>query len=52
MNIDKLYGNMTEEQIAKAKQCKSPEEFLKLVDEEEFELTEEQMDSISGGTWW
>ncbi len=49
MDTEKLFGNLTEEQKAKAKQCKSPEEFLKLAGAEGIDLTDEQMDALSGG---
>ena len=40
---------MTEEQIAKVKECKSQEELLKLAKEEGVELTDEQLKIVSGG---
>ena len=51
MDISKLVGNLTEDQIAKAKQCKTPEEFLMMVGEEGIDLTDEQMDALSGGVF-
>ena len=52
MDIEKLFGNLTEEQIAMAKQCKDPGEFLKLAGAEGIDLTEDQMDALSGGVSW
>ena len=52
MAVDKLFGNLTSEQREKAKQCKSPEEFLKLTGAEGIDLTDEQMEAISGGGDW
>ena len=49
MNNEKWLENLTEEQRLMAKDCKSPEEFLKLAGAEGIDLTDEQMDSISGG---
>ena len=40
---------MTPEQKAKARECKTPEELLALAQEEGFSLTDEQLESISGG---
>ena len=51
MDISKLVGNLTEDQIAKAKQCKTPEEFLMMAGAEGIDLTDEQMDAFSGGLW-
>lgn len=44
-----LLAGLTEEQIAKVKACKNAEELLKLAEEEDIHLTEEQLDAINGG---
>ena len=44
-----LLKGLTEEQIAKAKECKNEAEFLKLAKEEGVELSEEQLNAIAGG---
>ena len=44
-----LLKGLTEEQIAKAKDCRSAEELLRLAKEEGVELTEEQLQAVSGG---
>ena len=44
-----LLKGLTEEQIAKAKACKSQEELLKLAKDEGIELTSEQIEAVSGG---
>ena len=44
-----LLKGLNEEQIAKAKACKSQEELLKLAKDEGVELTSEQMEAVSGG---
>lgn len=48
MKEDLLKG-LTEEQIAKLKECKTQEELLKLAEEEDVKLTEEQLAAVSGG---
>lgn len=48
MKQDLLKG-LTNEQIAKVKACKNSNEILKLAKEEGIELTEEQLNAISGG---
>ena len=48
MKQDLLKG-LTEEQIAKVKQCKNHEELLALAKAESIELTDEQLSAISGG---
>ena len=44
-----LLKGLTPEQIEKVKACKGQEELLKLAKEEGIELTEEQLQAISGG---
>ena len=44
-----LLKGLTEAQIEKASKCKSQEEILALAKEEGIELTEEQLNAISGG---
>ena len=44
-----LLKGLTEEQIAKIEACKSHEEMLALAKEEGIELTDEQLEAISGG---
>ena len=46
---EELLKGLTEEQIAKVKACKNSEELLALAKEEGIELTDEQLDAISGG---
>ena len=49
MREDLLKG-LSEEQIAKVKACKSQEEVFKIAKEEGVELTDEQLEVISGGS--
>ena len=44
-----LLKGLTEEQIAKVRACKNQEEMLKLAKEEGIELTDEQLEAVSGG---
>lgn len=48
MNKELLKG-LTEEQLNKMKACKTKEELLSLAKEEDIELTDEQMEAVSGG---
>ena len=43
------FNDLTDEQKAKAKAAKTPEELMALVKEEGIELTDEQLESVSGG---
>ena len=43
------FNELSEELKAKAKECKSPEEVFALANEAGIELTEEQLDAVSGG---
>jgi len=45
------FEDMTTEQKEKAMACKTPEELIELAKTEGYELTDEQLDSISGGGW-
>ena len=47
MNIKDL----TPEQIEKAKSCGTAEEIVALAQQEGIELGDEELDTISGGTW-
>ncbi len=47
---DELLKGLTEEQIAKAKACKTQEELLALAKEEGINLTEEQLQTVTGGS--
>ena len=47
MDLDKF--NLTDEQKAKIKNCKTPEEILELAKAEGVELTPDQLDAVSGG---
>ena len=44
-------SRFTEEQIAKAKECKDADELLAYVQSEGLELTDVELESISGGVW-
>ena len=44
-----LFKGLTEEQIGKAKECKSAEELLALAKEEGVQLNDEQLEAVSGG---
>lgn len=51
MALEDRIKALTPEQRAKAKQCKSPEELLALAKEAGYELTEDELEGISGGSW-
>ena len=44
-----LLKGLSEEQIKKVEACKSPEEILNLAKAEGIELTDEQLEAVSGG---
>lgn len=46
---NELYQGLTDEQIKKLKECKNSEEILALAKEEGLELTDEQLEAVSGG---
>lgn len=46
-----LLESLTAEQIEKVKHCKNSEELLKLAKEEGVQLSDEQLDAVSGGCY-
>ena len=46
------FSELTEEQKAKARECTSAEQLVALAREEGVELTDEQLDAVSGGGDW
>jgi len=46
---EELLKGLTEEQVAKVKACKSTEEMLALAKNEGIELSDEQLEAVSGG---
>ena len=51
MALEDRIKALTSEQRARAKQCKSAEELLALAKEEGYELTDDELEGISGGFW-
>ena len=49
MAIQDMYTNLTKEQKEKIKACKTQKELLRVMSEESIELTDDQMEAISGG---
>ena len=45
------YENLSPEQQEKAKSCKTAEDVLKLAKEAGYELSDDELESISGGGW-
>lgn len=45
------FDDLTEEQKAKARACKTPADFVSLAQEEGFELSLDQLEEISGGAY-
>ena len=46
---EELLKGLSEEQIAKIKECKDTKEMLAVAKEEGIDLTEEQLEAVSGG---
>ena len=44
------FDDLTPEQLAKTKACRTPEDILMLAKEEGYELTNEELEQITGGT--
>lgn len=50
MNVDP--SSISDELKAKALACKTPEELLALAKAEGFELSDDELQSVSGGSWY
>ena len=46
------FEKLTDEQKAKARACKTPEEILALAAAEGYELSDDELESINGGAMW
>lgn len=46
------FMSLTPEQQAKARACKTPEELLALAREEGIELSDDELQAVSGGLGW
>ena len=46
------YGDLTPEQQAKVKACKTAEDVVALAEEEGYELSEAELEAVSGGMDW
>ena len=51
MAVQDLYNKLTDEQKKRSRDCKTQEDFLRVVQEEGIELTDDQLEAISGGSW-
>jgi len=51
MGILMQLNDLSPEQQNKASECKSPADILALAQEEGYELTDDELDQISGGSW-
>ena len=47
MNFDDLSPELQ----SRARECKTPEEILALAKEQGYELTEDELEAVSGGAW-
>ena len=51
-NYKELYDGLSDEMKAKVANCKTADELMELAKSEGIELTDEQLDTISGGSFW
>ena len=52
MSLENFYESLTDEQRQQARECKTPEEMLALSKKWGVQLSDEELDSISGGSMW
>ena len=52
MSLESRYNNLSDEVKEKARACRTPEEIVALARKEGFELTDEELEGIAGGSNW
>ena len=52
MAVQDIYKNLTDEQKEKFKACKTQEDLMKALDEENIELSPDQLEAVAGGGSW
>ena len=52
MDLQKSLEGLTDEQREKARALKSPEEIIQFAKDEGFELSDDQLESVAGGSWF
>ena len=52
MSLESRYNNLSDEAKEKARACRTPEEILALAHNEGYELTEEELEGVAGGSSW
>ena len=50
--LENLYATLTDEQKQSVKSIKSVDELVQYAHDEGFELSDEQLESIAGGSWF
>ena len=51
MSLEDRYNELSDELKKKAAACKTTDELLQLIEEDSIELSREEIEAISGGTW-
>lgn len=51
MDIKAILESLTPEQREKARACATPEEILAFAKEEGYELSDDEIEAVSGGVW-
>ena len=52
MSLESKYKNLSDEVKEKAQNCRTPEEIIALAQEEGYELTDEELEGVAGGSSW
>ena len=52
MSLESIYEGLTDEQKQMAKECKTPEDMIALTNKLGITLSDEELDSIAGGSAW
>jgi len=51
MALEDKWAELSDDQKARAKACKTPEDVLSFAEEEGFALSENELEAIAGGSW-
>ena len=52
MSLENLYKNLSDEQKAKAKACKSTEDLIEMTKKEGISISRDELEAIAGGNTW
>ena len=52
MSLQSKWEDLSEEQKAKVRGCATPEELISLAQEDGYELSDDELEAVAGGSFW